>query len=112
MKTVTQDFISVIPSNDFGAIHIQKEVFTSIAYTACLDEKRAQLEALSKKPIHSVILDNELELSVEVKVHFGQNVNEVSESLQTKIAQTIEFMTGFRCKHINIKVIGFEFNAQ
>lgn len=95
-----------------GAIHIQKEVFTSIAYNACLEEKRAHVELLSKKPIHSEIHDNELVLDVQAKVQFGQNVNEVSESLQSKVAQTIEFMTGFRCKHVNIKVIGFEFNAQ
>lgn len=112
MKTVAQDFITLNQFNDIGQVHIQKDVFNSIAIYACDEEKRAVVEGHARKHIVSKIIDNQLLISLDVKIQYGQNVNEVSESLQSKIAQMIEHMTGFKCSHVDVSVIGFDFSAQ
>lgn len=111
MKNVAQDFITLNHKYDLGQVHIQKDVFNAIALTACAEEKRAIIEGQLRKRVTSKIVDNQLLIALDVKIQYGQNVNEVSESLQGKISQMIEHMTGFKCSQVNISVIGFDFNA-
>ena len=70
------------------------------------------IERRTVKDLHAKIKDNDLSIDLAIKVLYGQNVNEVTTSVQEKIAQNIEYMTGFKCDQINIKVDGFYFNAQ
>lgn len=113
MKTQAQDFILLKELDTFGEVHIQKQVFTNIAVNAISDVKNAQLlDRRGQKELVSKILDNDLIIDLSIKVLYGQNVNEITMSVQEKIAQNIEFMTGFKCDCINIKVDGFYFNAQ
>lgn len=113
MKTQAQDFILLSEQNKYGHVHIQKQVFNAIAVTAVSDEKNARIiERYNQKEIQSKIKDNDLIIDINLKVLYGQNVNEITTSVQTKIAQNIEFMTGFKCDRINVKIDGFYFNAQ
>lgn len=112
MKNIAQDFITISKTHDLGDIHLKKDVFNSIAVYACQEETRALLDGRARQRVESKIIDNQLTLSLEVKVQYGQNVNEVSESLQNKIVQMIEHMTGFRCLAVEVRVVGFYFNAQ
>ena len=53
-----------------------------------------------------------LNVHVEVKIKYGQNVSDVCERLQKKIYQSIQQMTDLKCNLIDIKVVGFAFSAQ
>lgn len=113
MKTQAQDFILLSEQKQFGEVHIQKQVFNMIAINACDEVENVELiERRGEKDIHTKIVENDLIIDLSVKVLYGQNVNDVTMSVQEKIAQNIEYMTGFKCSRINIKVDGFYFSAQ
>lgn len=113
MKTQAQDFILLSEQNKYGEVHIQKQVFNMIAVNACDEVENLDLiERRGEKDLHAKIKDNDLIIDLAIKVLYGQNVNEVTKSVQEKIAQNIEYMTGFKCDRINIKVDGFYFSAQ
>ncbi len=113
MKTQAQDFILLSEQNKYGGVHIQKQVFNMIAINASEEVENVQLiERRGQSDVHTKIEENDLIIDLSVKVLYGQNVNEVTTSVQEKIAQNIEYMTGFKCDRINIKVDGFYFNAQ
>lgn len=113
MKTQAQDFILLSEQKSFGGVHIQKQVFNAIAINAVEEIEKAQLlDRRGQKELSAKIEENDLIIDLSLKVLYGQNVNEVTTSVQEKIAQNIEYMTGFKCDRINIKVEGFYFNAQ
>jgi len=105
-----QEFIKITHPNQLGFTSIKKDVFDSIAFFACREEQRAQCE--SRKGISSKIVDNQLHIRVDVKLQYGMNVTDVSQSIQTKVTQSIEQMTGLLCRNVDVNVIGFVFSAQ
>ena len=110
---MAQDFIRLTQPSDLGNINIKRSVFDSIVVYATQDEKRAMLDRSNlRKSVESKVTDNQLLITVDVKIQYGQNVNEVSESLQNKIASDIEHMTGLAVRNVDIHVVGFYFNAQ
>ncbi len=70
------------------------------------------MDGRARQRVESKIIDNQLSISLDVKLQYGQNVNDVSESLQNKIVQMIEHMTGYRCLSVDVHIVGFYFNAQ
>ncbi len=107
---MAQDFIKLTHPDQLGFTSIKKEVFNSIAFIACLDEKLAVCEKNSA--VTSKITDNQLVIKIDVKIHYGQNVTDVSNSIQSKVTQSIEQMTGLLCRNVDVNVIGFVFSAQ
>ncbi len=96
---------------EFGHIALTKGVFdTIVCLTVDEDEKVVLCDNKAfTKPSISKITKNELNISVDIKVKFGANVNEVCEKLQDKIHQTIFQMTELNCRSVNIRVTGFVF---
>lgn len=109
-NNMAQDFIKLTHPEQLGFTSIKKEVFNSIAFIACQDEKRAVCEKNSA--VSSKITDNQLLVKIDVKIQYGQNVTDVSNSIQTKVTQSIEQMTGLLCRNVDVNVIGFVFSAQ
>jgi len=107
---MAQDFIKITQAEQLGFTSIKKEVFNSIAYIATQEEKRALCEKNSS--VTSRINDNQLLIKIDVKIQYGQNVTDVSNSIQSKVTQSIEQMTGLVCRNVDVNVIGFVFNAQ
>lgn len=109
-NTMAQDFIKLTHPEQLGFTSIKKEVFNSIAFIACQDEKRAICDKNSS--VTSKITDNQLLVKIDVKIQYGQNVTDVSNSIQSKVTQSIEQMTGLLCRNVDVNVIGFVFSAQ
>ena len=107
---MAQEFIKLTHPNQLGFTSIKKDVFDSIAFFACREEQRAQCE--SRKGITSKIVDNQLHIRIDVNLQYGMNVSDVSQSIQTKVTQFIEQMTGLLCRNVDVNVIGFVFSAQ
>jgi uncharacterized alkaline shock family protein YloU len=107
---MAQDFIKLTHPEQLGFTSIKKEVFNSIAFIACQEEKHAVCEKNSS--VSSKINDNQLIVKIDVKIQYGQNVSDVSTSIQSKVTQSIEQMTGLLCRNVDVNVIGFVFSAQ
>lgn len=107
---MAQDFIKLTHPEQLGFTSIKKEVFNSIAFIACQDEKHAVCEKNSS--VSSKITENQLIIKIDVKIQYGQNVSDVSSSIQSKVTQSIEQMTGLLCRNVDVNVIGFVFSAQ
>jgi uncharacterized alkaline shock family protein YloU len=107
---MAQDFIKLTHPEQLGFTSIKKEVFNSIAFIACQEEKNAVCEKNSS--VSSKINDNQLIIKIDVKIQYGQNVSDVSSSIQSKVTQSIEQMTGLLCRNVDVNVIGFVFSAQ
>ena len=62
-----------------------------------------------KYPLVCKIANDQLILTMDVKVKYSVNVNDVCSKLQGKIFENIEHMTGFQPDQIDIRVSGFMF---
>lgn len=94
-----------------GLIALSKGVFETIAQISIDDvEQAVAIEPTAlKKPIQCKIANNRLNVVAEIKVKYGANVNEVCESLQTRIFQNILQMTSLKCNLVDVRVNGFIF---
>ena len=54
-------------------------------------------------------MNDQLILSIDIKVKYSVNVNEESSKVQSKIFENIEHMTGYTPDIIDIHVVGFIF---
>ena len=110
---MAQDFIQIETPKLLGKMHIKKDVFHSIVMLAVQEEKRALIEKKGLKHIIDVnIKDNQLSISMDVKIHYGKNVNDVCKSIQDKVNYQIEQMTGLTAKKVDVNVVGFMISAQ
>ncbi|MBQ0065298.1 MAG: Asp23/Gls24 family envelope stress response protein [Firmicutes bacterium] len=107
---MAQEYI-VLEPNKYGVVHLNKVVFSSIAKNVIEDIDNVVL-ADSKKVKNSIttIVDgNKLSMSVQVKVACNANVADVCSELQTKIFESISYMTDFKPESIEVSVVGFIF---
>lgn len=109
---MAQEFIVLEPKNKYGNIQLNRSVFTSIALNA-IEEMDDVVLAEANKPfkggIQTKIEDNHLSLSIPVKLSHKANVTDICASLQTKIFESISYMTEFKPDSIEIQVVGFIF---
>lgn len=111
---MAQEYVMIQPDHmQLGQIALTKEVFEMIAKIACEEEEGVAGLDIGplKHPVVCKIQDNLLNVHVDVKIKYGQNVSHVCEKLQTKIFQAVYQMTDLKCNLIDIKVAGFAFNA-
>jgi len=109
---MAQEFIQLETPKLMGKMHIKKDVFYSIVLIAVQEEKRAQIEKKSLRyAIDVTIKNNELNIVMDVKIHYGKNVNQVCKSIQDKVNYQIEQMTGLVAKKVDVNVVGFMISA-
>jgi len=100
-----------IKTEDNSKIALSKGVFESIIRTTLDEDSKAVLPEQSafSKYVICKIVNNTLNISVDIKVKYGTNVNDTCERLQERIFQNIYQMTDIKCYFIDIRVIGFVF---
>ena len=100
-----------VDATDNSKIALSKVVFESIIKSTLKADTKAVLpeENAFSKYVIVKITDNTLSISIDIKVKFGCNVNDICERLQEKIFQNIYQMTDIKCYYIDIRVIGFVF---
>jgi uncharacterized alkaline shock family protein YloU len=100
-------------SKPVGQIALTKEAFEMITRFTVEDDEALVLDhSPLKKAIVCKIGQNKLNISVDVRVRYGKNVNQIVETLQTRIANNVFTMTDYRCSRIDVNVVGFVFNTQ
>ena len=108
---MAQEYICIKRTNEVGQIAINKKVLESIARIE-IEEEQAQLQPDStrfKNAVNCKISNDSIALTVDIKVGYQLNVNEICSRLQDKIYNSILHMTGVKMDMIDIKVIGFMF---
>lgn len=95
---------------DRGKIALHKVVLESIVNMTLKDENTVLAEDTTfNKAVTCKIINNELNISVDIRVKKGVHINEVCESLQERIFKNIYQMTDIKCYAIDVRVIGFVF---
>lgn len=102
----------MIVSDQYGAIVYNRSVFSAIARNVIDESDQAEV-AESSKIFHadklSWIEDGKLYVSIPVRVDYTANVTDVCASLQSRISESIEYMTDYKPESIQIQVVGFIF---
>lgn len=105
---MAQEYI-VLEPNKYGQVHLNKVVFSSIARNVIEDTENVVLVESKKKSIVTEVDGNKLSMALQVKVACNANVADVCSELQTKIFESISYMTDFKPDSIEISVVGFIF---
>lgn len=109
---MAQEYVALKQNNAAGMIALNKSVFQQLSKIAVDEEEDVVLsEGVSpfKYPLTCKIQDDQLILTLEVKVKYTANVNEVCTRLQAKIFESIQHMSDYKPDVIDIRVVGFVF---
>ncbi len=102
-----------ISDNENGIIVLKNDVFTSIAFISVQEESGVHLDkGTFKKSVTCKIKEDRITLSIELKIHYGSNVQKTCKNVQNRVFKAIQAMTDIKCDVIDVSVIGFNFNAQ
>lgn len=110
---MAQEYIAAAQKNSIGIIALSKSVFQTIAQIAVEEEENIVLgESASpfKYATSCKLQEDQLVLTIDVKIKYNTNVNEECAKLQNKIFETIEHMSGYRPDIIDVRVVGFYFD--
>lgn len=109
---MAQEYIALKERNNAGVIALSKSAFQTIAKIVIEEDENMKLAESAtpfKYPIVCKIANDQLILSVDVKVKYSANVNDACSKVQRKIFENIEHMTGYTPDVIDIRVVGFIF---
>ena len=97
---------------EMGSIHISEEVLASIASGAANEVEgiSGMMTLAGKKTaakgVRLQMDENGATIDLYVMIRFGYAIPEVAEKLQISVASSVEAMTGFKVKAVNIHVGG------
>ena len=94
---MAQEYIALKERNNAGVIALSKSAFQTIAKIVVEEDENIRLADSAtpfKYPISCKIVNDQLILSIDIKVKYSVNVNEESSKVQSKIFENIEHMTG------------------
>ena len=109
---MAQEYIAVKQKHDLGLIALSKSVFATIAQIAVEEAEGLTLADPFnpfKNSINCKIQNDQLIITVAVKVRYDSNVKEASAKLQTPIQDNIAHMRDYTPEVIDIRVGGFVF---
>ena len=107
---MAQDYVILNDETENGMIAVNKSVFKAIAEIS-IDEIEDALKVPNSrftKPLDIRIENNRLNISADVRLKYGANVEQTCELVQNRIYENILFMTGFKPSNVTVNVSGFE----
>lgn len=109
---MAKEFIQMNFQDRLGNIYLNRGVFSSIARNVVEETDNVQIVEASgpfRSGISTRIEENQLTLTVPVKINYTANVTDVCAGLQDKIFESISYMTDYKPESIQIEVVGFIF---
>ena len=91
----------------YGKIAIGLPVFNVITEKALEDMKDISLHG--KNSVISEYENNELIITINMKIVYGSYASKISKEVQEKVANTIAEMTNVHVNAVNVNVVGIEF---
>lgn len=99
----------------YGKMNIGLPVFNLIAEKAVKEVEGIHIDdsqgifSYNKGSIISELENNELTVTVNVKISYGVIASDASKQIQEKVAHSIMEMSNVQPKSVNVNVIGIEF---
>lgn len=109
---MAQEYIAVKQKHELGMIALSKSVFETIAQIAVEEQTTLVLNDPMnpfKESLNCKIQNDQLILSVDVKVQYDMNVKDACSKLQDMIYENIAHMTDYTPDVIDVRVVGFVF---
>ena len=109
---MAQEYIALKEKNSNGVIALSKSTFQTIAKIVVEEDENLKLADGSgpfKYPLSCKIQNDQLIISMDVKVKYNVNVQDSCTKVQSKIFENIEHMTGYKPDMVDIRVTGFIF---
>lgn len=100
---------------ELGSIHISEEVLGAIAAGAAVEVEgisglmNVAGKKTSARGVRIAVDETGATVDLYVMIRYGFAIPEVSEKLQTAVATSLEAMTGFAVKAVNVHVGGVSF---
>lgn len=112
MINMAQEYVLSKEKSELGNIAINKKVFELIAQIEVEEEAPNVLPDNSrfKNAVNCKITKDQLILTLDLKVAYSKNVNDICAKLQNRIIDSIKHMSGYDVDQVDIKVTGFIFN--
>lgn len=114
---MTKEYYDLKVENNLGTANICTQVFEAISYGALqnLEDVWVHLPSgfpkAGKHPVSALLCnDQSLSLTIDVDVKYGVNISLITNTIQTKVIDSIKQMTNInKCKvNVNIKSIEFD----
>ncbi|MCI8271703.1 MAG: Asp23/Gls24 family envelope stress response protein [Erysipelotrichaceae bacterium] len=108
---MAQEYVSVNQSSQLGITALSKSVFQTIAVIAVEEEEAVMIAGSTafKGAVSCKVQGDQMILTLDVKVNYNANVNDVCAKLQKRLYEATEHMTGYAPDVIDIRVVGFFF---
>lgn len=100
---------------ELGSIHISEEVLGAIAAGAAVEVEgisglmNVTGKKTSARGVRIAVDETGATVDLYVMIRYGFAIPEVAEKLQTAVATSLEAMTGFAVKAVNVHVGGVSF---
>ena len=107
---MAQEYLLAKNKNQLGQIALSKSVFETIAKIAVEEEEQLALaDGAFRSALTCKITDDQLIITLDVKVKYLANVEEICARLQAKIYDSISHMSDYSPDVIDIRIVGFLF---
>ncbi len=97
----------MLNKNEYGNINVSKNAINDIANLACLKVDGVYPVKKDCNVASCTYKDDELTISLNIKVKQGMDVMKLSNKVQAKVFEAVGEMTGLDCKSIDVNIQGF-----
>ena len=109
MKNMTSNYVLIQEKETgLGQIAVAQSVIEHIVSLAVVEN--GHLFLAHKKAVDLENKDGQLVVNLELRVQYGQDVDQVCHDFQEYLERNLELMIDYKNTEINISVIGFKFD--
>ena len=100
---------------ELGCIHISEDVLAAVSAEAASEVEgisglmNLAAKKVGTKGVRVSVDENSAVIDLYVMMRYGYAIPEVAEKIQNAVATTVEAMTGFAVKAVNVHVGGISF---
>ena len=111
-----KEYLMYQGNGGLGNVGLSLQVFGLITQITSQETKDVVLDlpqhglfSFGKGPIICHLNQDSLDITIEIRIRYGKNVNKTSRNLQNRIADAIKNMTDVSVHSVNVQVVGVAF---
>lgn len=109
MKNMTNEYVLIQEKETgLGQIAVAQSVIEHIVALSVIED--GHLFLAHKKAINLENKDGQLAVNLELRVQYGQDVDQVARDFQEELRRDLDLMIDYKDTEVNISVIGFKFD--
>lgn len=108
---MSKEYYTIKKRNNLGELNIGISVFQSIVVHVISDISGIDFEGSKKKSAVEVNINdnNQVSIEIEIIIKYGENINQLVNTVQSEVINSIYQMIGFRNVLVNVNVNGIKF---